>query len=166
MRANVLGLACLAAASVLLITAPATALPAASCAGGTGSCVDSNQHIEFDVQGQPALRIAPPNGACNGAAEGAIRYDISTRSFLACDGAVWKPMSIKFGATTQYGPNWTRREGGVIPVWRSGAQVLDCPPGSVLTGIVVNTSGTCWNQCDADGPIIQSINIRCTTLTQ
>lgn len=56
------------------------------------------------------------------------------------------------------------RGGPAIPSWTEGAQNLDCPPGSIMTGVKVNTSGTARHQADGDGPIIQSIHIKCTPI--
>jgi len=52
-----------------------------------------------------------------------------------------------------------------LPLVTHGAEQPNCPPGSVMTGIIVNTAGTCEHQCNADGPIIGSIQITCTPLS-
>lgn len=66
------------------------------------------------------------------------------------------PMIVDGGATYRHGP--------ALPSWRQGAQNLNCPPGQIMTGLIVNTSGTAQHHADGDGPIMQSLWIKCSAL--
>lgn len=47
---------------------------------------------------------------------------------------------------------------------RNTTMVADCPDGMYAGGIVVDYGGTCHNECDPDGGIIQRIRLHCKAL--
>ncbi|HXH29456.1 MAG TPA: hypothetical protein VNJ01_01465 [Bacteriovoracaceae bacterium] len=51
-----------------------------------------------------------------------------------------------------------------LPNWSGMAGTNKCPAGQVVTGIVIDTAGTCQNKCNGDGPIIRNIRLYCSKL--
>ncbi len=69
---------------------------------------------------------------------------------------------VDLSNTTSHGPGF--RHGPALSSWTPIAQNLTCPADTVMVGVIIRTSGTCSRECDPDGPIIQSINIKCAPL--
>lgn len=65
--------------------------------------------------------------------------------------------------------NWGVQKDNVgygFAAWKHTDRHVSCPSGSYVTGIRVRYSGTCLNQCDADGGIIREIVLQCHSIYQ
>ncbi|MDE0255312.1 MAG: hypothetical protein OYG32_10995 [Rhodospirillaceae bacterium] len=63
-------------------------------------------------------------------------------------------------AGDDWGPVRGQRGYGFKP-WKHTDRSVSCSNGSYVTGIKVRYSGTCLNQCDADGGIVREILLTC-----
>lgn len=154
----------LAAAASCIALSPATALETTSSGSiqteaswsALKSMVD-NANSRITVL-QTALTACSRNGKLY--APGADTADAG--------GCIAIPAGITGTDLTQmqtHGPNFSPHpHGHILARWTANAQNITCPSDTVMVGLVVRTSGTCQHQCDIDGPIIQSLSIKCAPL--
>ncbi len=114
--------------------------------GDTGSHLDSEGNVVFDVQGNPSIRFAPQpptSGAdttCAAQSKGAIRYNDAQGTFQGCDGkGVWHVLGQR--NLVLGWPDWITCRGNADGVLRTyqlmSVDVVNCPG----TTCVVYTHG-------------------------
>lgn len=81
----------------------------------------------------------------------------------ATNNEIEKMRGVLVRANSKWGKQ--RDEAGYgFAAWKHTDRFVSCPSGSYVSGIRVRYSGTCLNQCEADGGIIREIVLQCHSI--
>lgn len=76
----------------------------------------------------------------------------------------WTATIEKLNGTDKEWGNARGEYGYGFQAWKHQNKSVQCPNGSYVTGIKVRYSGTCLEQCDADGGIVREIVVTCHSI--